>query len=321
MIARRIVTAILSHGREIFAWAMYDWANSAYTSFVDHGARLLHQRVCGRSGDDCRQEYLRVCRLAGLGSGPKNCGALVWSWGISLSMFTAALVSPFIGAMADARASKSRWLAVTALTGRPIGVVRLAPYGTRGPDHRLFLFVSLMFELSFGFYKRLSARTGDRSDDGRSFGVGLSLGYVGGGIALSLEFLVLAFGARIGLSEPVDQLRVGLLIMGVWWGLFSLPAVLILRDRALPRAPDASFGRTAINAVGEVTPYADPLEAVSHAGLLSGRLLVLQRRDPDGHQSVADLCERDLNFTAQELLVLILAFQFICLPGAMIVAR
>lgn len=322
MIARRIVTAILSHGREIFAWAMYDWANSAYTSLsITALVYYISVFVVGPETIAARN-ISEFADSLGWDLAPKNCGALVWSWGISLSMFTAALVSPFIGAMADARASKSRWLAVTALTGAAGSVLLgLLPTERAGLIIGLFLFVSLMFELSFGFYNAFLPELATEATMDEVSALGFSLGYVGGGIALSLEFLVLAFGARIGLSEPVDQLRVGLLIMGVWWGLFSLPAVLILRDRALPRAPDASFGRTAINAVGEVRRTLTHLRQYrTLAFFLVGFLFY-----NDGIQTVISqsqiFAERDLNFTAQELLVLILAFQFICLPGAMIVGK
>ena len=72
---------------------MYDWANSAYSTISI--AVLV--------------TYIQSVVL------PDNPGEVAWAWGIGLSMLIAAVLSPVLGAMADAHCSKRKWLAVTGL--------------------------------------------------------------------------------------------------------------------------------------------------------------------------------------------------------------
>src|SRR5262245_40044274 len=81
--------------REIFAWATYDWANSAYSTL---SITVL-------------VSYMQGALL------PGETGVRVWGWGIGLTELTVAVASPVLGAVADAHASKRFWLGVTALGG------------------------------------------------------------------------------------------------------------------------------------------------------------------------------------------------------------
>ena len=88
---------------EVFAWAMYDWANSAYSPL---SITIL---------------FIYLTPVVFLPKDPW--GPTVWAGGISLSMLIAAALSPVLGAMADANSSKRTWLACTALPGAAVVVV------------------------------------------------------------------------------------------------------------------------------------------------------------------------------------------------------
>jgi UMF1 family MFS transporter len=252
----------------------------------------------------------------------ENWGAAAFAWGISFSTLVAAVLSPITGAMADARGNKRGWLATTALTGAASTcLLAIVPADWGWTALAIFFVMSLCFELSFGFYNGFLPELASEADMDRVSALGFSFGYVGGGLALALSFLVFQFGKNWGISEPADQLRAGLWIMGLWWGLFSLPSLAILRDRAPPRAPDQPAWRTARFAVREVTATLRNIRAYSAlATFLLGYLFF-----NDGIQTVISqasvFAEKEIKFEPQELLVMILAFQFICLPGAMLVGR
>src|SRR5690242_12483806 len=82
--------------REVLAWATYDWANSAYSTLSITILVNYIQRVVFPD---------------------PRVGPTVWAWGISASMLAAAVLSPILGALADAHASKRFWLGATALPG------------------------------------------------------------------------------------------------------------------------------------------------------------------------------------------------------------
>ena len=305
--------------REIWAWSMYDWANSAYTTLsITVLVNYINKVVVGPKTEIAR-DMARWASALGIQGEPDRAGPVVWSWGISLAVLAAALVSPVAGAMADARASKRRWLATTAL----LGAAGATLLGVVPPDApwaiiALFLWVTFFFELAFGFYNGFLPELATVENMDRISAKGFAYGYVGGGLALALEFVIFHFGEGWGLDR-VAQLRIGLLIMGLWWAIFSLPAVFILRDRAAPRSDPLPFFRAAAGAVSDVRRTLGNIRAYRMLALFLLGFLFFN----DAIQTViieAGLfAERDLHFQQAELLLLILAFQFVCLPGAMLV--
>lgn len=283
---------------EVLAWAVYDWANSAYSTL---SITILVY-------------YIQAVVL------PGDWGPVVWAWGISLSMFIAAVLSPVVGAMADANRNKRGWLAATALGGAAasIGIAAVPPTAT-WLVVTLFVLAALMFELSLGFYNGFLPEIADHDAINRVSAWGYALGYIGGALALVLAMLVKIYGEQLGLPELSDQLRVGVVIMGAWWGLFSLPTLLVLKDRGQPRDDRLPLRPAVWKAMGEVR---STLGNVRQYHILSIFLLGYLFYN-DGIQTVisqsSTFAIRELAFDPSELIGLILMIQFVAMPGAMVV--
>ncbi|MGE0610452.1 MAG: MFS transporter [Pirellulales bacterium] len=308
--------------REIFAWAMYDWANSAYTTLSITVLMLYIKGVVVAKDTAAAAALQGVANALHIDVQPDKLGAATFAWGIGISTLCAALLSPIVGAMADARANKRWWLAGTALGGATCGVLLgVVPLSSWLLVLLLFFLASLLFELSFGFYNGFLPELATEETMDKVSAYGFALGYVGGGLALGIEFLVFTFGPALGLPDPVDQLRVGLIIMGLWWGIFALPAVFWLRDRGVPRGERKPLPRAAAQAIGEVRRTLSNVRLYRTLALFLLGFLFYN----DGIQTVISqssvFAQDEIGFTTPELLTVILAFQFICLPGAMIVSR
>lgn len=280
--------------REIVAWALCDWANSAYST-------LLITIVVS---------YLQAYVL------PGNAGILAYGWGLGISMFLSAMLSPVLGAMADARANKRTWLLCTSFTGAACSVAMgLIPTDWPWVFMALFFLASLAFELSFSFYNGFLPELADEESMNRLSGWGYAAGYFGGGLALAVAIAVLSIGSSYGLTT-VNGLRIGLVIMGAWWGLFTVPAALFLRDRNPPRGQARSFAATARVAIGEVLQTLRGIRAYSVLALfLLGFLLY-----NEGIQTVmsqASVFAREvLKMTPGELGMVVLMIQFVATPAA-----
>ncbi|NUQ63411.1 MAG: MFS transporter [Pirellulales bacterium] len=291
-----------SRSAEVFAWAMYDWANSAYSTL---SITILVNYI---------QRIVFPENLYG------DTGAVVWAWGIAGSMLLAAILSPVVGAMADANSNKRTWLAATGLGGAAAGVaLGLVPPNWPWAVVAFFFVTSLLFELSLGFYNGFLPEIADEETMNRVSARGYALGYIGGAMALILAILFLKFGARIGIADPGTQLRIGLVVMGIWWGLFTVPTVWILRDRRPApehRKPLATAGRQALREV------AATLRNVRQYQMLAIFLLGFLFYN-DGIQTVISQAStfaiQDLKFTTDELIGLILMIQFLAMPGALLV--
>ncbi len=281
--------------RSLFLFALYDWANSAYstlsiTVLVAYIKRLF----------------------------PDESGVLIWGWGLGSTMFLSALLSPIAGAIADLNASKRHWLAGTTLAGSAAAMLMFLAT----PERRwllvvLFLTTSLSFELAQGFYNAFLPEIADDQQMGQVSAWSYGAGYVGGGLALLIALGIFMLGDRLGLPSAGDfRMRLCLLVMGLWWGGFSLPTLIGLRDKKLPE-PRQPIIATAKKAIAEVRRT---LVHVRRYRMLATFLLGFLIFN-DGIQTVisqsSQFGEIVLKMPPQEMLLLVLMIQFVALPGAL----
>jgi UMF1 family MFS transporter len=294
--------------KEIIAWALCDWANSAYSTL---SITLLVNYITKLAIPEGQPIHFLGAEITGL---------RVWTWGLGISMFCSALLSPILGAMADARATKWKWLICTSLSGA-LGatLIPLAPVSQPWMIVALFFVTSLCFELSFGFYNGFLPELADDESMNRLSGIGFAAGYLGGGLALAVVLGLFAIGKSIGLPDLPSQARAGLVVMGVWWGLFMIPAALWLRDRAKPRNLHAGLASTAVHAIGQVYRTLQNVGSYSVLALFLAGFLVYN----EGIQTVMSQAgyfgEKVLAMSAMELMLLVLMIQLLAAPAALTV--
>lgn len=287
--------------KPILCWTMYDWANSAYTTLVITVLVAYIQRV--------------VFPTESWGT----TGAVVWAWGISLSMLLGAILSPIVGAIADAHGSKRTWLAITALSGSTASILLgIVPPRMYVLVVILFVFANLMLELSLGFYNGFLPEIVDEEQMNSVSAWGYGLGYLGGGIALAIAMAILAFGDQIGLESMTGRLQWSLILMGSWWGMFSLPAILVLRDQD----PKAGIRPTLHQALrsGGADAWKTLRSLPAHRPLAFFLLSFLFYND--GIQTIisqsSTFALQELEFPEAELMAVVLMIQILAMPGALI---
>ncbi len=213
--------------RRIHAWAMYDWANSAFATTIIGGLLPVYYST-----------------VAGSTLPSEATATAYWSITISLSLFILAILSPVLGTLSDVMRSKKRFLAIFI----GIGVVGagLLIFVSTGD----WLLASLFFVLGrigFGgsliFYDALLPHVARAEDRDWVSTRGYALGYLGGGILLAIN-VAMYFFIPESLFENAG-LRLSFLSVAIWWTVFSLP---ILRQVAEPPAVAAVLksGQTVI---------------------------------------------------------------------------
>ncbi len=282
---------------EIIAWCLYDWANSAYSTMYITVLVL----------------YLQGAVLTG------DSGVTIYGWGIGLTTAACAILSPILGAIADAHANKRTWLAITTMLGA--GASALMFFGT--PQHpwwfvAMFLIANLNYELVQSFY---NAFLPEIADDDRMSNVsawGYGTGYVGGGLMLVVALVLVSFGESWGLPTEDHFLpRLTLLVMGIWWAVFSLPMLLLVRDRAAPRHAGRSLVSTAMTGLREVKATLLEIRRYKMLAIFLIGFLIFN----DGVMTVISqasvYAQKKFNLTQEELIPIFLMIQFVALPGAL----
>jgi len=294
--------------RKEIAWCMVDWASSAWSTIqITIVVYYLTAIVFPREGTIFT-------------------GANIYGYGIGLSMFLAAISAPVIGAWADNRANKRSWLLVATVLGAGCGTcMGIVPPSATWLIAILFFLTCLGFELSWGIYNGFLPEIADEGSMNRLSAWGFGFGYVGGGLALAVAIAILQMGHHLGLPDPAEDvsphLRLGIIVMGLWWGLFSLPSIYILRDRARPKSDSQNIMQQSATAIRQVIVT---LRRVRNYGPLALFLLGFLFYN-DGMQTVITqasvFAERELKMEAGELAMMILMVQFISLPGALAVGK
>lgn len=204
--------------REI-AWALYDVGNSAFATTIMAAFFPVFLKQYWAAGIPATQSSFEL----GLTS---SCAAL-----------TALVLAPVMGALADAGAIKKPLLALFALLGI---VMSAALFWVPAGDYRWALLcygIGLVgFSTGMVFYDALltSVTTPARFERLSSLGVGL--GYLGGGSLFAFNVLMTLKPHWFGLADAGAAVRVAFLTVAVWWLLFSLPLLFLVREPATRRA-------------------------------------------------------------------------------------
>lgn len=213
--------------REVWAWAMYDFANSGYTTVVITA-------VFGA--------YF-VAVVAG------NAPWATFAWTLALSVSYALIMAtaPLVGAWADAHARKKALLWLTTL-----GCVAFtAALYFAAPGALVVALAALVVSnYFFGTGENLIAaflpELARPRALGRVSGWGWALGYVGGLVSLGASLAYIGWAQGRG-QGAADFVPVAMLITAAIFMLASLPTLLMLRERAVPQP-----GHTPRNAWGQV---------------------------------------------------------------------
>ena len=200
--------------REVWAWAMYDFANSGYTTVVLTAVFNAYFVGVIASGADW--------------------ATLAWTGALAVSNLAIMLTMPAIGAWADLRAAKKR-LMVLSTIGCVVSTASLAWLGRGDVVAAMALvavsnyFFSVGESLAGAFLPELAR--GDQM--GKVSGWGWSFGYFGGMLALglSLAWVITAQGR----GEVAEQFVPGtMLIVAAIFAVAALPTFLVLRERSAP---------------------------------------------------------------------------------------
>ncbi len=206
--------------REVFGWAMYDFANSGYTTVVLTAVFNAY--------------------FVGVVAGQAPWATLAWTLALAASSAIVMLTMPALGAYADLRANKLKLLGLTTA----LCVVFTALLAAVGPgDLWLAVVAIVLSNIFYAYGESLTAaflpELARTQAMGQVSGWGWSFGYFGGmlTLGLSLGYVLWAQGQGQSASQFVP---VTMLITAAVYALAALVTFALLKERARPQAGEAS---------------------------------------------------------------------------------
>jgi len=204
--------------RPVVAWAFYDWANSAFATTVMAGFFPVFFKQYWNAGIPATESTFRLGVTSGIAS------ALI------------ALLAPVIGAIADRSSSRIRLLLMATI----LGAAATASLALVGQGHWLgavvlYMAASLGFWGGIVFNDSLLLHVAEPEEYDLVSGFGYAMGYLGGGLLFAVNVLMTIKPGMFGLADASEAVRVSFVMTGVWWLVFALPCVLIVKEKRVER--------------------------------------------------------------------------------------
>ncbi len=208
--------------REVFGWAMYDFANSGYTTVVLTAVFNVY--------------------FVSVAAANASWATLAWTLALGLSSLVVMVSMPALGAFADLRAAKKRLLVLTTI-GCVAATLALSWVG---PGDIALAFVAIVLSNIFYAYgESLTAaflpELAKREAMGQVSGWGWSFGYFGGMLSLGLSLGYVLWAQRKGLQAS-EYVPVTMVITAAVYGLASLVTFALLPERAVPQSDRTATG-------------------------------------------------------------------------------
>lgn len=202
--------------RERWAWAGYDFANSAFTTIIVTVAYSVY--------------FTRVVA-------PEH-GEAWWGRGYAASMLLAGVFSPILGAVADATASKRRLLiAMTVVCVVPTALLGWVGPGDLAWGVGLFIVANVGYNAALHLYDAFLKELTTADTMGRLSGWGWGFGYLGGLASLALAYPFLAGGMD---GDAAARYRLAFPVTAAFFAVAALPTFIWLKERAVPVGVEGS---------------------------------------------------------------------------------
>jgi UMF1 family MFS transporter len=294
--------------REIIGWVMYDWANSAFSATVvtvllgPYLAALINQQpgaVLVVGGYNVEAEaFYPFC--------------------VSVSVILQVILLPILGSLADHTHLKKRLMLFFAYAGAgATTLLFLVQDDSILLGGLLFIMANLSFGAALVFYNAFLPDIARPAEQDSVSSKGFAYGYIGGGIMLGLNLVLLQLMADKGLA-----VRLSLAGAGLWWLVFTW----LFPQRRLVQRKTATSLPAGVNYLTySFKTFLATLKEMAQKYPLTLRYLVAYLIYNDGIQTVNTVATifamAELGMEPEMLVGIVLMIQFVAAPGAILFNR
>ncbi|MCA1780950.1 MAG: MFS transporter [Dermatophilaceae bacterium] len=212
-----------SSKKRVIAWGMWDWGSQPFNTVIT--------------------TFVFSVYLTSSAFGETNFTSMALAVSIGIAGLFVAILAPVLGQNSDRSGKTVRNLKIQTWI---LAVLSASLFFVKPEPAYLILGLvllgsgSVVSEIAGVNYNATIDQVATPRTVGRVSGFGWGMGYLGGILVLLLLFF-LFIQPDVGLFGVTDEaaldIRVSMLLCGVWIAIFTVPAFLVLRDRPRPVAP------------------------------------------------------------------------------------
>jgi UMF1 family MFS transporter len=208
--------------RQVWGWAMYDWANSAFATTIMAGFFPVFFKKYWSHGVDFNTSTAQL------------------GFANSIACLMVAVMAPILGAIADKGSAKKKFLMFFAYLG---ALMTAGLFFVEKGEWTWAIVVYVMGVVGFMganvFYDSLLPHVAREREVDYVSGLGFSMGYLGGGLLFVFNVLAVTMPGRFGFADSTHAVKFAFLSVALWWGVFTLFPMFLVSEGKQPRHPGA----------------------------------------------------------------------------------
>lgn len=291
---------MFSRPKKVYAWAFYDWANSAFATTVMAGFFPIFFKQYWSAGQAVTESTFNL----GLAN--------------SMASVVMVILAPILGAISDRGGNKKRFLAFFACMGIIMtGALWMVGQGAWVMALTLYGLGLIGFSGGNLFYDALLIDITEESTLDVVSALGFALGYVGGGLLFACNVAMTLFSEFFGFADAAEAVRWSFLSVGLWWAVFSLPLFFFVREPAPTSAPGQNPIRDGFRQLKQTFGKLRQLR-MTFLFLLAYWLYI------DGVDTIVRMAVDyglSIGFDSNNLMIALLVTQFVGFPAAIVFGR
>lgn len=283
------------------SWALYDWANSAYSMTVTSTILPLYfKSIFENSG------------------GSASVSTAYWGYANSAATLLLAILAPILGTIADYKGYKKRFFAIFFILGAVFtGLLSVVPENYWMLLLIFYIITAVGFSGSNIFYDSFLVDISDEKRMDRVSTYGYALGYIGSTIPfiICMAIVILAQLKKLPISVS-EASKISFVITAIWWAVFTIPMLRNVNQvHGVEREPNPigkSFkriGKTFRNIRGHKKVF---MFLLAYFFYIDGVDTIIKMATSYGS---------DLGISSTNLLIILLATQFIAFPFALLYGK
>lgn len=283
--------------KQIVGWSLYDVANSAFATVIMGGFFPVLFKEYWSNPDN----FIESSYYLGLAN--------------SVASIIVAAMAPFLGAIADKTSAKKKFLIFFAYLGAIMtGCLYLITAGQWQMAVLFYIVAAIGFSGGNIFYDALLPSVAPKEKVDFVSAFGFSIGYIGGGLLLLFNVIMVKSPQSFGLANGTEAGRMALIMVGAWWALFTLPLIFFVKEERTGEKKSISQAMS----LGW-NQLKDTFSRIRHLKMV-GMFLLAYWFYIDGVDTIIRMAVDygvSLGFDSSSLIVALLITQFVAFPASL----